>query len=256
MSIDTAVDGDPGSCRRTARKLRDLHGELAEARSYLDGQAHLAAAHFDGLSGDAYRTRCAAVGETVAAAADSSRGLAGALDEYADGLDEVLAVMADARELARRELVLHGHTIPTPGGYATDRQRHVYRTVAALVEAARRHEARLRDAWISAIARFAVGPVEDLCLPEVTSPLGAVPGRVVSRLVAGAPRTSTSVPTAPGGVASRLVAGAPRTSTSVSHAPGGVVSRLVAGAPRTSTSVPTVAAPDSVWVPWGGGDAA
>jgi hypothetical protein len=174
--------------------------------------------------------------------------------------------------------VLHGHTIPTPGGYATDRQRHVYRTVAASVEAARRHEARLRDAWISAIARFAVGPVEDLCLPEVTSPLGAVPGRVVSRLVAGAPRTSTSVPTAPGGVvsrlvagaprtstsvptapggvASRLVAGAPRTSTSVSHAPGGVVSRLVAGAPRTSTSVPTVAAPDSVWVPWGGGDAA
>ena len=26
MSIDTAVDGDPGSCRRTARRLHDLHG--------------------------------------------------------------------------------------------------------------------------------------------------------------------------------------------------------------------------------------
>ena len=222
MSIDTAVDGDPGSCRRTARKLRDLHGELAEARSYLDGQANLAATHFDGLSGDAYRTRCAAVGETVAAAADSSRGLARALDEYADGLDDVLAVMGDAREVARRELVLHGHTIPTPGGYATDRQRHVYRTVAASVEAARRHEAGLRDAWIGALERHAVGPVEDLCLPEVSTSLAVAPGGVVSRLVAGAPRTSATVPV---------------TSTTV-------------------VTAPSVAAPDSVWVPWGGGDAA
>jgi hypothetical protein len=225
MSIDTAVDGDPGSCRRTARKLHDLHGELAEARSYLVGQAHLAAAHFDGLSGDAYRTRCAAVGEAVEAAADSSRGLARALDEYADGIDEVLAVMADAREVARRDLVLHGQTIPTPGGYATDRQRRVYRTVAASVQAARRDEARLRDAWLSALARYAVGPVEDLCLPEVTTAttLPEPRERVVSRLVAGAPRTSTTLPFAPG------------TSTTV---------------------LPIVLPPDSVWVPWGGGDAA
>jgi hypothetical protein len=229
MSIDTAVDADPDSCRRTATKLHDLHGELAEARSYLDGQAHLAAAHFDGLSGDAYRTRCVAVGETVEAAADSSQGLARALVDYADGLDEVLAVMADAREVARRELVLHGHTIPTPGGYATDRQRRAYWTVAASVEAARRHEAGLRDAWISALARYAVGPVEDLCLPDIRTPAAVAPGRVVSRLVAGAPRTSTSV------------AGAPRTSTTTLTAP---------------TVLPILAAPDSVWVPWGGGDAA
>ena len=225
MSIDTAVEGDPGSCRRTARKLHDLHGELAEARSYLDVQAHLAAAHFDGLSGDAYRTRCAAVGEAVEAAAHSSRGLARALDDYADGLDDVLAVMADARKVARRELVLHGHTIPTPGGYATDRQWEVYRTVAASVREARREEDRLQEAWLSAIAHYAVGPVEDLCLPEVTTPLAIAPGRVVPRLVAGAPRTSTTDNT---------------DTTNLS----------------STGLMPTVAPPESVWVPWGGGDAA
>ena len=208
MSVDTAVDGDPGSCRRTARRLHDLHGELAEARAYLDGQARLDPARFDGRSGDAYRARCAAIGRTVDAAAQSCRGLGRALNEYADGLDEVLAVMARARDLARRELVLHGHVIPTPGGYATDRQRQLYRTVAASVEGARRDEARLRDAWLGAIARYAVGPVEDLCLPVVTptpfpeapEPTPRVPfvppaaEVVVSRLVAGAPRTSTTVP--------------------------------------------------------------
>ncbi|MET0524893.1 MAG: hypothetical protein ABWZ91_08835 [Nocardioides sp.] len=227
MSIDTAVDGDPGSCRRTARALHDLHGRLAEARSYLDGQAHLAAAHFDGLSGDAYRARCAAVGDAVDAAADSSRGLARALNDHADGLEEVLVVMADAREVARRELVLHGHTIPTPGGYATDRQGDVYRTVAASVQAARRDEARLRDAWLSALARYAVGPVEDLCLPDVT--------------------TASTRPAPPEPVASKVDAGAPRTSTAVPFAP------LVSTNVVSST---TVAPPDSVWVPWGGGDAA
>ena len=220
MSIDTAVDGDPGSCRRTARALHDLHGRLAEARSYLDGQAHLAAAHFDGLSGDAYRTRCAAVGETVDAAADSSRGWARALNEYADGLDEVLAVMADAREVARRELVLHGHTIPTPGGYATDRQWRVYRTVAASVQAARRDEARLRDAWLSALAHYAVGPVEDLCLPEVTTPLTRGSWCGWSR----------------GSAPARLAPQPP--SHDLDHV------------------LPIVLPPDSVWVPWGGGDAA
>ena len=112
MSVDTAVDGDPGSCRRTARRLHDLHGELAEARAYLDGQARLDPARFDGRSGDAYRARCAAIGRTVDAAAQSCRGLGRALNEYADGLDEVLAVMARARDLARRELVLHGHVDP------------------------------------------------------------------------------------------------------------------------------------------------
>ena len=222
MSIDTAVDGDPGSCRRTARRLHDLHGQLVAARSYLDGQAHLAAAHFDGLSGDAYRGRCAAIAKDVDAAADTSRGLARALNEYADGLDEVIAAMVRARELARRELVLHGHTIPTPGGYATDRQRHVYRAVAASVEGARRDEGRLRAAWLSAIARYAVGPVEDLCLPDLTTPLAVAPGGVVSRLGAGAPRTSTTA--------------------------------LISTA--AATILPTVVPLDSVWVPWGGGDAA
>ena len=221
MSIDTAVDGDPGSCRRTARRLHDLHGQLDEARSYLRSHPTLARAHFDGRSGDAYRARCAAICRTVDAAAESCRGLARALNEYADGLDEVIAVMARARELARRELVLHGHLIPAPGGYATDRQRHVYRTVAASVAGARREESRLRDAWLRALARYAVGPVEDLCLPSLGSPSEPAVGpggEVVSRLVAGAPRTSATV----------------ATSTAVG----------------TSTTVP----PDSVWVPWGGGD--
>ncbi|HWM72798.1 MAG TPA: hypothetical protein VNQ53_03605 [Nocardioides sp.] len=230
MSVDTAVDGDPGSCRRTAGRLHELHGELAEARAYLRGQAHLDPARFEGLSGDAYRGRCAAIGRTVDTAAESCRGLGRALSEYADGLDDVLAVMVGARDVARRELVLHGHTIPTPGGYATDRQRHVYRTVAASVAGARRKEARLRDDWLSAIARYAIGPVEDLCLPLLglpPEPPGVVPGAVVSRPVAGAPRIST-------------VAGA-------------VVSRLVAGAPRTSTTgITSTTVPDSVWVPWGG----
>ena len=215
MSVDTAVDGDPGSCRRTARRLHGLHGELAEARTYLGCQARLDPARFAGRSGDAYRARCAAIGRTVDAAAESCRGLGRALNEYADGLDEVLAVMAKARELARRELVLHGHVIPTPGGYATDRQRQLYRTVAASVEDARRAEARLRDAWLSAIARYAVGPVEDLCLPDVELPSEPKPTPVTA---------------------------------------GGVVSRLVAGAPRTSTTVPYVPPLNSVWVPWGGSD--
>ncbi|HET9423410.1 MAG TPA: hypothetical protein VFO49_19890 [Nocardioides sp.] len=233
MSIDTSVDGDPATCRRTARRLHGLHGQLVEARSYLHGQAHLAAAHFDGLSGDAYRARCAAIGRTVDAAADSSRGLARALDEYADGLDDVLAEMAGAREVARCELVLHGHVIPAPGGYATDRQRRLYRRIAGEVAAARGDEARLRDAWLGAIGRYAVGPVEDLCLPEVTT-ANTIPGGVVSRLVAGAPRTSTTVDDAP------------RTLTAVPFA-----------ARTSTTGTPSTAVPlDSVWVPWGGGDAA
>jgi hypothetical protein len=228
MSIDTAVDGDPGSCRRAARRLHDLHGQLDEARSYLGSHPALARAHFDGRSGDAYRARCAAIGRPVDAAAESCRGLARALNEYADGLDEVLAVMEQARELARRDLVLHGHTIPTPGGYATDRQRHVYRTVAASVAGARRDEARLRDAWLGALARYAVGPVEDLCLPSVsTTPFP------------GAPEPTPRAPLAP-----------PATEV--------VASKLVTGVPRTPTTAgTTIALPtDSVWVPWGGGDAA
>ena len=215
MSVDTAVDSDPGSCRRTARRLHELHGELAEARAYLDGQARLDPARFDGRSGDAYRARCAAIGRTVDAAAQSCRGLGRALNEYADGLDEVLAVMARARDLARRELVLHGHVIPTPGDYATRRQRQLYRTVAAMVEGARRDEAGLRDAWLGAIARYAVGPVEGLCLPEI------------------------ELPSEP--MSSPIAAGA-------------VVSRLVAGAPHTSTTDVFAVPLDSVWVPWGGSD--
>ncbi len=215
MSIDTAVDGDPGSCRRTARRLHDLHGELTQARAYLDGQSRIEPARFDGRSGDAYRARCAAIGRTVDAAAQSCRGWGRALNEYADGLDEVLAVMARARDLARRELVLHGHVIPTPGGYATDRQRRLYRTVAALVEGARRDEAGLRDAWLGAIARYAVGPVEDLCLPDIELPSEPMPSPIAA---------------------------------------GAVVSRLVAGAPRTSTTVPYVPPLESVWVPWRGSD--
>jgi hypothetical protein len=237
MSIDTAVDGDPGSCRRTARRLHALHGRLDEAGAYLGSHPALARAHFDGRSGDAYRARCAAIGRTVDAAAESCRGLARALNEHADGLDEVLAVMARARELARQELVLHGHTIPTPGGYATDRQRHVFRTVAASVAGARSEESRLRDAWLGALARYAVGPVEDLCLPSVSpTPFPGAPEPM--------PRAPLVLPPTEG-VVSRLDGAAPRTSATVA-APAG------AAAAGTSPTVP----PDSVWVPWGGGDAA
>ena len=231
MSIDTAVDGDPGSCRRTARRLHDLHGQLDEARSYLRSHPALARAHFDGRSGDAYRARCAAIGRTVDAAAESCRGLGRALNEYADGLDEVIAVMARARELARRELVLHGHTIPTPGGYATDRQRHVYRTVAASVAGARGEESLLRDAWLGALARYAVGPVEDLCLPSVSTT--ALP-----------PEPRQPTPRASAGAALDAVVGFEARRWRSSHLNQ-----------RGHLSVHTVP-PDSVWVPWGGGDAA
>ena len=134
--------------------------------------------------------------------------------------------MARARELARRELVLHGHTIPTPGGYATDRQRHVYRTVAASVAGARRDESRLRDAWLGAIARYAVGPVEDLCLPSVsTRP---------SRSAEPTPSSVSAARDGSGGFEARR-----RRSSHLNHR--GHLYHVLAAA-------------DSVWVPWGGGD--
>ena len=194
MSIDTSVDGDPGSCRRTAQEAARparpaRRGPFVPRRP---GPPR-SCARFDGLSGDAYRGRCAAIGRTVDAAADSSRGLARALNEYADGLDEVIAVMARARNVARSELVLHGHTIPTPGGYATDRQRHVYRTVAASVAGcptrggpvARCVAERDRPATPS-------GRSADLCLPDVsTTPL---PGRLAGAAASEARRRRSSRP--------------------------------------------------------------
>lgn len=174
MSIDTDVAADPDSCRSCAHRLAGLGGQLAGARSYLAGQAHLRRDGFDGLAADAYRERCRALARAADGAAERCGGLARALEAYADGIDRVLAVMARAREVARAELVLHGRVIPSPGGYATDRQRRVYRRLAGLVADARAEESRLRHQWLGAIARHSVGP-EQPPYPPV-GPGGPVPG--------------------------------------------------------------------------------
>ena len=229
MSLDTAVDGDPGSCRRGPGGCTTC--TVSSTRPLLLQPPALGRAHFDGVRGCLPRAVCRDL-PARRRRRESCRGLGRALDEYADGLDEVIAVMARARELARRELVLHGHTIPTPGGYATDRQRHVYRTVAALVAGARGEESLLRDAWLGALARYAVGPSK-ICACRPWGPL-----RAHSRRVRGS-----------GFEARRW------RSSHLNH-------RVGFGAYRWRCSHlnqrghPYHRASDSVWVPWGGGDAA
>ena len=151
---------------------------------------------------------------------------------------EVRAKRASKRSAALRRLGLdHGGGVPAPG-YV------VSRLVAGAPRTSTTGSANSQGTVVEVRAKRASKPPQPALGLDHGGGVPA-PGYVVSRLVAGAPRTSTTGSANSQGtvveVRAKRASKPPQPALGLDHgggvpAPGYVVSRLVAGAPRTSTT--------------------
>lgn len=112
--IDLEVTADPDSCRRTARQLARLAGACGTVADHLVRHTHLHDADFSGLAADAFVARCRASATGADRRQAWAERLAAALEEYADGVDEVRTLMREARRAAEPWLVTSATRIESP----------------------------------------------------------------------------------------------------------------------------------------------
>lgn len=155
MSVDTRVEGDADACRRTAQRLLRLSRSLEAATDNLVSQARISEADFEGLAGQAFRTRAAGLAWDSDDVCHETAGVSEALHDFAAGLDEIEDVMRRVRWIAQAHLVVDGWVIRRPGAYADEGQRSLFARLVALIESVRQTERTLHHTLATALATHA-----------------------------------------------------------------------------------------------------
>jgi len=155
------VAGDPETCRRSAGLLRDLAAGVEDAAAFLTRQGG-GPTGLSGLSGTAYRRRCAALGADAGDLARRTDGLSTALADLAVELDRAREVMARAEATAwTAGLVLGGTLVPPETALPTspagaDRARWTaWSRARSLIRRARILEIVAQQAWSMMLLRYA-----------------------------------------------------------------------------------------------------
>lgn len=179
MSLETHVEGDPGACRRTARRLDALGDAAEQAATGLARRTTLSVADFDGMSGDAFRTHARQLGARLEDDARRCRRLSQAMGHLADDLDALLGLMGQVRDRARAGgLRVDGETVLEPGPESDGAD--TWRELVAFVGDLRDFEDRAQRAWQDALLRETSGSGPgggrpDRPVPTATDPEGSRP---------------------------------------------------------------------------------
>jgi len=152
------VDGCPAGCRRASARLQALSEAVDDASTTLDRDARLPTEEFDGLAGDAFRTRAGTQAEPAGTLAADTAGLARALTELAADLADVQEVMDRLSEQARPHLrVLPDRILApeAPRAFQTDEPGWaVWDRLLPVHADARRLERQAQEDWAAAVAHF------------------------------------------------------------------------------------------------------
>lgn len=175
--LSTWCEGDPASCRRTARRLERLALAVDDTATLLATQAAVPEATFDGWAATAYRHAAGSLHGDVRRLAAAHHALAAGLTAFADALDGVHLVMRRCRELATQHLEVRGATVLAPGPYADDAQHRVFALLEQTVHDARRAEHDAHRSWQQLLAVH-TGPGTDAAGPGPTSTAGLPPTAV------------------------------------------------------------------------------
>jgi hypothetical protein len=152
VSIETHVDGDPGACRRSARRLAALADAAEVAGTSLARRSTLSVADFDGMSGDAFRAHARDLSHRLEDDARRCRRLSRAMGHLADDLDALVGLMGQVRDRAREGgLRVEGETVREPDPSAPAVTHDVWRELVPFVGDLRSFEARSQRAWEEAL---------------------------------------------------------------------------------------------------------
>lgn len=189
MSIDTWVEGSPGECRESARRLARLAAVVEESRSELAAQAAPGGAGFEGLAAMAYRARCTRLSLAARGLGEQVALLADALAVLAADLVALRSVMARLRAVARGRLPVQGWVVLPPADDADPGLSALHRRLAGVAADARALEHQAQARYRAALSG-ATGllPADEGFGPPVAGPL-RLPGDVEPGEPAHPPRT-------------------------------------------------------------------
>lgn len=159
------VPGDPEACRGSAQRLDALAGVGADTARFLDRQRQ-GTWGLAGLSADAYRRRCAVLGDEADDLSRRTGLLSTALTDLADELARAQGLMARAeRWAAGAGLVVAGTLVPpsgppswAPGGDAA--AWTAWTRARSQIRRARTIELAAQQAWRLALDRWATRSLE------------------------------------------------------------------------------------------------
>lgn len=215
MSIDTWVEGSPGPCRESARRLQQLAGTVRQGERLLAAQALPGGAGFEGMAAQAYRARCTGLALAAHRLGEQLELLAGALLALADDLAELRSLMSRVRAVARGRLRVEGWVVQEPTADAGPEQRSLYRRLAAIVAEGRSLEDRAQRRYRAALSgATGLPPAQDAGFRPPVSSLPSVPSLPPDE----APRGPTADPPAPPGPSGPPVERAPDRGSSPDRA--------------------------------------
>ncbi|GAA4670416.1 hypothetical protein [Nocardioides nanhaiensis] len=194
MSIDTWVEGSPGPCRESARRLQQLAGTVQHGEQLLAAQALPGRAGFEGMAAQAYRARCTGLALAARRLGEQLELLAGALLVLADDLADLRSLMSRVRAVARGRLGVEGWVVQAPTADAEPEQRALYRRLHTIAAKGRALEDAAQRRYRAALSgATGLPPAQEA---GFASPVTSAP-TVPSLPPDEAPRSPTEDPPAP-----------------------------------------------------------